>query len=46
MRTRTARFTQLEGCGTHITLVILTVVSIGVTMVCVVLAADIAVITA
>jgi hypothetical protein len=34
-----------EECGTHITLVILTVLSIGVAMVCVVLAAVIALIT-
>jgi hypothetical protein len=34
-----------EECGTHITLVIVTVLSIGVAMVCVVLAAVIALIT-
>jgi hypothetical protein len=34
-----------EECGTHFTLVILTVLSIGVAMVCVVLAALIALIT-
>jgi hypothetical protein len=34
-----------EECGTHVTLVILTVLSIGVAMVCVVLAAVIALIT-